>query len=76
MMEHARMSIAVSGCIALALAFGFWGGIEHSRGEIRAVAEEMAASPTNTFTKCLTEGWELSGELPPDWKGERKWVLE
>lgn len=59
----------------IVFACGFWLGIEHSRGEIRAVAEQFASQPVNTFTKCLTEGWELSGELPPEWKGERKWVL-
>lgn len=57
-------------------AVAFWLGIEHSRGEIRSAAEEMSAQPTNTFSKCLTEGWELTGELPPDWTAGRKWVLQ
>ena len=62
--------------VCVLFSAGFWLGVEHSRGEVRAAAEEMASRPVNTFTKCLTEGWELSGELSPDWKGERKWVLQ
>lgn len=51
-------------------------GIEHSRNNIRELTERVAAQgPTNSFSVCLTEMWEKSGELDPKWKGERYWLL-
>jgi hypothetical protein len=67
------------GAIFMIGIFG-WGcfdaGVRHSRGQIAAIADDLAKHNTNSFTKCLTESWELSGELDPAWKGKRGWKLE
>ncbi len=62
----------------LALAFGMFGiGVDYSRSQIRDMAEQLSNEPrgTNSFSRCLTEMWEQSGELDPAWKGKRKWSL-
>lgn len=74
-MTPAHLAIGFVAFIIVLFGIAFWLGIEHSRGEIRSAAAEMSAQPTNTFSKCLTEGWELTGELASDWKAGRKWVL-
>jgi len=68
----------ISVCAGSAVAAGslaFIGGVEFSRGQIRAMAEELSTQPTNSFSRCLTEMWEITGELDPEWKGERRWQL-
>lgn len=56
-------------------AAGLYVGFDYSRRQIRNLADEMTTDPTNSFTRCLTENWELSGELDPAWKGKRRWQL-
>ena len=67
--------IVVLAILSVSTLSAFWLGIEYSRSEIRWLAEELAAQPTNTFSRCLTEMWELSGELDPEGKGKRRWQL-
>lgn len=70
-----RISILAS-FIAISLAAsGFVAGVIRSREVLHDLAENVAAHPQNSFGRCLTELWELSGELDPEWKGKRKWVL-
>lgn len=69
--------------IVASLAFtspvGFGTGVYWSRQQIRNFAEDVAntdqATGTNSFSRCLTELWEKSGELDPEWKGKRRWHL-
>lgn len=62
--------------VAATAAIGFVSGVARTRALMVEAAEELAANPeTNTFSKCLTEGWEATGELG-DWRHGRKWVLE
>lgn len=65
--------------ILTALAFISWcmfyTGMQYSRQQVRILAETMTKEPTNSFTACLTQMWEKSGELDSDWKGKRKWAL-
>ncbi len=62
--------------VTSAAALGFVGGVARTRQILVDTAEAMAAQPVNSFTKCLTEGWEQTGELDPEWKGKRKWGLQ
>lgn len=70
-----RVIAAVSFAAAL-IAGAFFLGVKHSRGQIRQLAEHMTANPANSFTRCLTQTWEESGELNTDWRAQRRWVLE
>ena len=53
---------------------GFVAGVARTRQVMINAAEDVASRPVNTFSKCLTEGWEQTGELG-EWRGKRKWVL-
>lgn len=59
----------------IALLTGFSLGVARTRAILTEAAEDLASGPTNSFAKCLTESWEQTNELDPDWKGHRKWVL-
>jgi hypothetical protein len=63
------------GATGLALAIGWGMGLSHTRSVLAQAAEEAAATPTNSFTMCLLDAWAETGELNPDWKGRRGWVL-
>ena len=74
-----RSSAAIL-CLTLVVAVtAFFSGREHSRKQIRDLAEAVADAQgtrvTNTFGRCLTELWEQTGELDPQWKGKRGWAL-
>lgn len=69
------VSPAIVGGLAIIAGCSFWAGVSYSRGQINGLAEEMAVQPVNSFTRCLTELWEQSGELGQDWKAKRRWVL-
>jgi hypothetical protein len=55
-------------------SLGFVGGVAKTRQIMVDTAESLATHPVNSFTKCLTESWEQTGELG-EWRGRRKWVL-
>lgn len=65
--------------LAIGIVAGSFLGREYSRDQIRGLAETVADAQgsgiTNTFGRCLTELWEQTGELDPEWKGRRGWSL-
>lgn len=77
----ARGLLFVALCTVAALSFagGVGFGIDYSRSQIRSMAEDLANTEeqtgTNSFSRCLTEMWEQTGELDPKWKGKRNWRL-
>lgn len=60
----------------ITLVTGFTAGVARTRAIITEAAKDLTSRPTNSFARCLTESWEQTGELDPEWKGTRKWVLE
>lgn len=64
--------------LASLLTISFSIGVDYSRRQIRTLANELANEPkgTNSFSRCLTEMWEQSGELDQNWKGQRRWHLQ
>ena len=78
---YPRTWLLVTGCTKMAiwmliLTTTFYAGVQHSRQQLRDLSEAMVAQPVNSFTRCLTEAWEASGELDTNWKGARKWQLK
>jgi hypothetical protein len=74
-----RSTIGMLVLLFVALGCSFKVGIEYSRHQIRAMAEDLAntdeGTGTNSFSRCLTDMWEQTGELDPEWKGKRRWLL-
>ncbi|UNJ22075.1 hypothetical protein [Microcystis phage vB_MweS-yong2] len=60
--------------VALACGSSWWSGRVYETARMRGILNDMASEPTNTFTKCLVEGWEQSGAFGS--MPERRWVLE
>lgn len=70
-----RIALVTAFIAMAAYTLGCVAGVVRTRQVLVELAEEVAARPQNSFARCLTEQWELSGELRPDWKGKRKWIL-
>lgn len=80
MLDNKTAIAVIAGLVVgsvVASGLSFYKGLEYSRNQIRQVAETIANDPvgTNSFSVCLTQMWEQTGELDPDWKGQRKWRL-
>jgi hypothetical protein len=65
-----RISVLVVALVTV----GFVAGVARTRQIMIDTANHLVAHPTNSFTKCLTESWEQTGELG-DWRRGRRWVL-
>jgi hypothetical protein len=74
--ENIIVAMVLVFTITVAVIGSFMIGREYSRQQIRDITAQMAAQgPTNTFSRCLAELWEQSGELDPQWEGKRFWLL-
>ena len=74
-----KQTIFMVSALTVLLGFAFKCGLEYLRHQIRAVVEDVANTDqqtgTNSFSRCLTELWEQTGELDTEWKGKRRWHL-
>lgn len=66
----------VAGIAMGLMAAGFIAGVARTRQILIDASEDIASRPVNSFSRCLTEAWEETGELDPEWKGRRKWRLQ
>lgn len=72
--ETRHIGVLVGAAAAVVLAFR--AGEYRAGQQFRAATNVLTGGAANTFTKCLTEGWEASGELEQSILDKRRWVLK